>query len=125
MSAFCLCSLYDLADLILDRLERLAAERRRAVDLSQWLTVSLLGRPQIALLLHAVEEWVQAAGAYAIPMPRKLFDHAEPKDRFLNGVVQNVNPDEPRVQVPGFGQVVWLLLRRHSQNDATRTFWSF
>ena len=55
--------------------------------------------PQQSLPFHAVQNWVQRAGAQPVPVPAQLVNHFLPKDWTFAGVMENVQSDEPRVQI--------------------------
>src|SRR5690349_8808891 len=91
--------LKQLTNLVLCRCQRLLARGGRPVDLAQGLAVAPVGRAKIALPFQAVQDWVERSGADAISVPRQLLEHAESEDRFFDGMVQNVQPDQSRVKL--------------------------
>jgi hypothetical protein len=56
-------------------------------------------RTEPAAALHAVEERIDSAGTEAVAVTAELVDDAKAEDRFLGGVVQNVETDKPDVEV--------------------------
>jgi hypothetical protein len=57
------------------------------------------------------------SGADSIAMSRELLDHPEPEYRFLNRVVQNMEPDQARVQIPVCREALWVVF--HSRLSIT------
>jgi hypothetical protein len=46
-----------------------------------------------------MEQWVEGSGADAIAVPLQFFGHLEAEDGAFYRMVQDVQPDQPRVQV--------------------------
>lgn len=55
--------------------------------------------PQIALPFHAVQDGIERARAQAIAVATKLVDHRLAEDRTFGGMMEDVEPDEPGIQV--------------------------
>jgi len=51
------------------------------------------------LLFHAVQDGIKRAGAQPIPVPTELVDHRLAENGAFGGVVENMQPDESRIQV--------------------------
>ena len=80
-------------------LECFSSSRGGLVDAAERFSIAELAGAEITLLLEVVEQGIKAAGADAVAVARKLFDHAEAEDGFFGGVVEDVEPDEAGIQV--------------------------
>jgi hypothetical protein len=49
---------------------------------------------EVTFLFEAVEQGIDCARAHFVPMAAKLFNHPEAHQRFLGGMMKNVQPDE-------------------------------
>src|SRR5579872_7124214 len=104
-----------LAHLALGGIERLAARRGGAIQLSQRFAIAQLSGFQIALLFEPVQQRIKTPGANAVTMPGKLFDHPETEDGLFDGVVQDVQPDEAGVEIAVGSKIVQYGFRsRHT-----------
>jgi hypothetical protein len=74
------------------------AGRRRPIEAPHRTSDSAFGRAEIATLLQGVENWVERSGAETIPMSLQFMDDAEAENRFLRGVMQNMQTNETRVK---------------------------
>src|ERR1035437_7106162 len=104
-----------LAHLDLGSLQRLPSRGSGTVDLAQRPAIALLRGTEIALLLQPVEQRIQTARADAVAVPPQFFDHAEPENGLLRGVMQDVQADQPGVKIAVGRQVLRIGLRfRHT-----------
>jgi hypothetical protein len=107
----------ELADLVCGGFEGTASGWGGAVDAAQGFAISLLGGAEIALLLEAVEQGVEAPRADAIAVPGELLDHTEAENGFFGGMVEDVEADEAGVEV-AVGVPIMIKLRfRHSSTS--------
>src|SRR5579863_9399109 len=97
-----------LAHLVFRCRERLPAERRGAVHASQGFAVPLLGRSQISFFFQALEKGIEAPGTDAVPVTRQLLDHSKTKDGTFHRVMEDMEPDQPRVQIAVGGDALPL-----------------
>ena len=94
--------------------QRLPAERSRPVYPPERLAVSPLGRPQVPLPFETLEKRIQAPGTDAVSVTRQPLDHPQTEDRAFHGVVENMEPDQARIQVTVGGNIFLLCIRfRH------------
>ena len=87
------------AYLVLGGLQGFPAEWRGAVHLPQGLAISLCGGSQVSFLLQPMKKRIEASWTDPVPMPGKLFDHAQSEDWLFGGVVQNMQAYQARVQI--------------------------
>ncbi len=50
-------------------------------------------------MLQAVQDWIEGPRTYFVSMPSQFFHDAEAEDRALNRMMQDVHPDQSRVEV--------------------------
>ena len=89
----------EFAHLVLGGFEGGFSFGRSSIKAAQGFAVALLAGAQVAFLLKAVEQRVQAAGADLVPMAGQLLDHTEPENGFFGRVVKDMQPAETGVQV--------------------------
>jgi hypothetical protein len=46
-----------------------------------------------------MEDGVHRAGAELVTMPRQFLDHAEPEDGLLGGMMKDMEPDQPGIEI--------------------------
>src|ERR1035438_2844693 len=103
-----------LPDLALRCCQRLPAERSRPVYPPERLAVSPLRRPQVPLPFETLEKRIEAPRTDAVSVTRQFLDHPQTEDRAFNGVVEDVEPDQARVQVTVGGGIFLIGIRfRH------------
>ena len=73
---------------------------------------------EIALLLQAMQQWIDRARAHLIAVPSKFFNHPEANQRLLRRVMKNVQSDETahKLAMIGFLRSSWYDSLRHSRN---------
>jgi hypothetical protein len=76
--------------------------------------MALFSGAQVTLLLQAVQQRVEGSGADPVPVPGQFLDHAEPKDRFLNRVMKDVQPNQAGIEIPILRNSVIGFRFRHS-----------
>ncbi len=69
------------------------------VHSAQRLAMAVLGRTQVAFLLQTMEQWIQASRTDSVAVPAQLFDHSQPEDRFLDGMMEHMKADQSRIQI--------------------------
>lgn len=84
--------------------QRLPAKRSGLVYSPERLAVSLFGGLQIPFFLEALEKGVQAPRTDAVPVMREFLDHSQAEDWACNGVVEYMQADEARVEIPVGGR---------------------
>src|SRR5436309_5189983 len=88
------------ANLTLRGRERPAPRRCGAVHAPHRLSVALRSGFQIPFPFEAVQDRIERSQAEFVAVARQLFGHAQSEDRLLGRVMQDVQADQPRVQVP-------------------------
>src|SRR6185437_2597901 len=66
------------------------------------------------LALQAVQQRIHRARTEPVSVTPKLFDHLQSKNRLLAGVIQDVEPNKPGIEVAVFG-VGCVVLHRNKQ----------
>src|SRR5437762_11946578 len=92
-----------LAEQFLDararRDESLPPGGRRAIYASAPSAIQHGPRPQIAVALHSMKNRVERAGAQPVPVAAELVDHRLAEDWTFRGVVKDMEPNQPRVEL--------------------------
>jgi len=89
----------ELPYFLLRRCQSLLSSARCPVRAATPASIALLLRAQQAARFQPMQHGINGARAELVAVPSQLFDHAQPKDRFFAGMVQNVQPDESGVEV--------------------------
>ena len=89
----------ELPHLLLRRCQSLLARASRAVRSSTAAAIALLVRAQHAGHFQPMQHGINRPSAQPVAVSSELFDHAQAKDRLLAGMVQNVPPNQTRVEV--------------------------
>jgi hypothetical protein len=87
-------------DLDLSTIERPPANRRCAIRAPRRSAVPARNRTQIAFRLECMENWIERARAEAVAMAFEFLHDAKTKNRLARRVMQNMQPDKARIQLP-------------------------
>lgn len=71
----------------------------RTVDLAAGFAVSQFRRTDIPLFLQTMQDRIERAGAYLVAMTPKLFEHSQAENRLLASVMENVEANQPRIEL--------------------------
>jgi hypothetical protein len=84
-----------LSDLLFPGRQGASASGREPVYTTNLARLYTSMRSEQPLLFEPVKDRVQRPGAELVSVSRKLFDHPETEDSFLNCVMENVKADQP------------------------------
>jgi hypothetical protein len=91
-----------------------ASGGRRRVEPANGAAVPIGARTKQPFPFHSVQQRIECSGAQTVTMAAKFFDHGQPEEFLLAGVMKDVQADEPRIKV----LVVGTAAGRH-QNRST------
>jgi hypothetical protein len=96
----------------------------RPIRLTPPSSDNFVGALQIAVAFELVQDRVERTRSDAVTVAAQLFDHFQPENRFLCGVIKNVQPDEPAVEVfeQWIGHGLQLLSDSDTRERRTRRF---